>query len=101
LTSSALCALKVSGCDRARSVGVRSAEGLQVELLVERGDLALCGGHEEFRGQGHEDAVVSGGMIADSLAEFSRHQAVGIGDQVLEAGDQFLACGRLGWPGAC
>ena len=70
---------------------------MQVELLIESGDLALGCAHEELGGHGHEDAVVSGGVIAEGLAKLSRHEAgvAGGGEQVLEAGEQFLAGGRL------
>jgi len=74
---------------RRRPAGRASHEG---------GDLALGCGHEGLGGHGHEDAIISGGVIAEGLAKFLRHEAgvAGSGEQVLEAGEQFLAGGRLG-----
>ena len=62
------------------------------------GSLALRGGHEELGGHGDEDAVVSGGVIAEGLAQLAGHEAgvAGGSEQVLEAGEQFLARGGLG-----
>lgn len=84
---------ELSSCgSAARGVGFEFAEDLQVELLVECGDLALGRGHEELGSHGYKDAVVSGGVIDEGLAEFTRHQAgvAGGGEQVLKAGEQFL-----------
>ncbi len=58
----------------------------------------MCGGGEQFGGQRGQDAVIAGGVIAQGMAQLWRHQA-GVacsGEQVIEAGKQFLAAGELG-----
>jgi hypothetical protein len=46
-------------------------EDLQIELLIERRQLALCGGGEQFGGQRGEDAVIAGRMVAQGVASKS------------------------------
>ncbi len=46
----------------------------QVELLVERRDLAVCGDREQLVREVHQDAVVAGGVIDQRVLEALRHE---------------------------
>lgn len=74
-----------------------------IELVIELRQIALSGVCEELGGEGGEDAVVSGGVVAEGVLEFWDHEAcvAGVGDEVSEAGEQFVATGVFGGePGA-
>lgn len=63
-------------------------EDVEVKLLVELHELALCGGGEELGGHGGQHAVVAHRVVADGVHQFGRHQAgsTGAREQVFQAG---------------
>jgi len=58
----------------------RSGKHLQVELLIEGGDLALGGTHEQLTGHGDKDAVVPGGVIDEGVTQLCKRPGVTSGD---------------------
>ena len=88
----------VSSCAPAACRRFRSGEHLQVELFIERRDLALSGAHEQLTGHGDEDAVIAGGMIDEGMAQLLGHQGgiAGTFEQMIQARQQFVTCGEFG-----
>src|ERR1700676_1721200 len=88
-----------TACDgAARGLGLGRSEHLQVELFIEFGDFALCRSHQEFRGHADEDAVIAGGVVTQGISQLLGHEAgiAGGGEQMFEAGQEFLAGGDAG-----
>ena len=48
---------------------------VEEERLIESGELALCGGAEQFVGHVHEDAMVPDGMLGEDALEFVGHES--------------------------
>lgn len=75
---------------------------IQTEFFVEHGQVSLRGG-DQFGGQSGQDTVIVSGVIAQGMTQLRRHQAsvAHAGEQVIEAGNLFVATGELGGePGA-
>jgi hypothetical protein len=53
--------------------GFRWRKDIQVKLLVELSQIALCRSGQQFGGQGGEDAVVAGGMVTQCMSQLRRH----------------------------
>ena len=88
--------------DARRGAAVSGEAKTSSELLVELWHVAVGGHGEQLGGHRGEDAVVAHGVIAQGVHEGGAHQAgVARRADVLQAGEQFLATGRLGGePGA-
>src|SRR5665213_14125 len=72
-------------------------EGLEEELFVEAGQVAVGGDGEQLVAEVHEDAVVAGGVVGDGGFELGGHEARVAGgfEQVIEAGEELVAGGVL------
>jgi hypothetical protein len=88
----------VSSCATAARGRFRPGKDLQVELFIERRNLALGGAHEQLSGHGDEDAVVAGGVIDEGVAQLLGHQGgvAGTLEQMIQARQQLIAGGELG-----
>ena len=82
----------------AHALGLGLSEDLQIKFFIEDGDVALGRTHQQLCSHGNEDAVVAGGVIAQGVAKLLGHEAgiAGAGEQMLEAGQEFLAGGDAG-----
>ena len=74
------------------------SEDLQIEFFIEHGEVTLRRGHQQFCGHADADAIVAGGVIDERMAQLWGHEAgvAGGGEQMLEAGQEFLAGGDAG-----